>query len=176
MKYIFNIILTLRCVRLHNAHWRIITRPLVITGMTKLTRCNLLQLEGSSRALPFCWSLTTWQVCDVRQDAGGHKFRSTRYDNSLASASTRCNPKLWRAAACNSLDILSFQSSYKSSFVHKSPFLFEYRDCWSHESMKKLRSGSFVISRHLLPVRTYKPELQFILLSTHDWCFSAIDL
>jgi len=38
---------------------------------TKLTRYHLLQLECSSRALPFCLSLTTWQVCDVRRDAGG---------------------------------------------------------------------------------------------------------
>jgi len=68
-QYIFKSILTLRCIGLHNAHWLIRIRPLVITDMTKLTRYHLLQLEGSSRALPFCQSLTTWQVCDVRWDA-----------------------------------------------------------------------------------------------------------
>ena len=45
------------------------TRSLLITGMTKLTRHHLLQLEGSSTALPFCRLLTTWQVCDVRRAA-----------------------------------------------------------------------------------------------------------
>jgi len=75
---ISNIILTLRCIRLHDAHWRIRTRPLVITGMTKLTRHHPLQLEGSSRALPFCQSLTTWQVCDVRRDAGGGRRNAAR--------------------------------------------------------------------------------------------------
>ena len=47
-QYIFNITLTLRCIRLHDdAHW---ASELGLSRQTKLTRYHLLQLEGSSRA------------------------------------------------------------------------------------------------------------------------------
>jgi len=75
-QYFFNIILTLRCIRLHDAHWHIRTGAFMITGMTKY---HLLQLEGSSSALPFCRSLTTWQVCVVRRDDGGCRTNAEQH-------------------------------------------------------------------------------------------------
>ena len=105
---------------MHDAHWRIRTRPLVITGMTKLTRYHLLQLEGSSRALPFCRSLTTWQVCDKRRDAGGVRRNVVWYDNSAASASARRNPELRRAVAIDSLEIPSFYSGSLECLIQKT--------------------------------------------------------